>query len=104
MHLNRSLVDQILLPLDASTRSRVVVSLAEVFCDPDAQLTPKETRFYDEVVSSHSQHESTRVRAILSGRLAHVDTGPVRTVCSLAYDPSLVVAGPVLRHSHLLRD
>ena len=104
MHLNRSLVDQILSPLDASTRSRVVVSLAEVFCDPDAQLTPKETRFYDELVSSQSQHESTRVRAILSGRLAHVDTGPVRTVCSLAYDPSLAVAGPVLRHSPLLRD
>src|SRR4051812_18037063 len=104
MYLNQSLLDHILSPLDESTRSRVVVSLAEVFCDPDAQFTPKEIQLYDDVVWSQSKRESSQVRAILSGRLAHVETGPVRTVCSLAYDPNVEVAGPVLRHSPLLRD
>ena len=60
MHLNQSLLDHILSPLDESTRSRVVVSLAEVFCDPDAQFTPKEIQLYDDVVWSQSKRESSQ--------------------------------------------
>lgn len=104
MLFNKHSVSRILAPLDEKTRAQIVIGLAEVFSGPDGSLSPGEARVYDEVVWWQADIHGPEVREILARRLAHVENGPVRTVCSLAYDPCLEVAEPVLQHSPLLRD
>lgn len=50
------------------------------------------------------EHIETSARALLSNRLAPIDTAPRRTIRALAFDDLIEVAGPVLSQSMRLDD
>ena len=54
---------------------------------------------FGEVIGRLADEIEVAARAKLANRLAHTDNAPINVVKKLAFDDSIDVAGPVLRHS-----
>jgi uncharacterized protein (DUF2336 family) len=63
------------------------------------QYTDDEIWTFGEVIGRLAQEIEVGARAQLAKRLARVDNAPANTINKLAFDDSIDVAGPVLRHS-----
>jgi uncharacterized protein (DUF2336 family) len=61
--------------------------------------TDDEIWTFGEVIGQLAQEIEVGTRAQLAKRLARVDHAPINTINKLAFDDSIDVAGPVLRHS-----
>jgi uncharacterized protein (DUF2336 family) len=59
---------------------------------------------FGEVIGLLADGIEVAARAKLAKRLAHTDNAPINVVKKLAFDDSIDVAGPVLRHSERLDD
>lgn len=70
----------------------------------DAPVGSAEADLYDAALCELVREEPVPVRARVSERIAHVPAGPGRCALLFAHDPSVEVAGPVLRHSPLVPD
>jgi uncharacterized protein (DUF2336 family) len=63
------------------------------------QYTDDEIWTFGEIIGLLAQEIEVGARAQLAKRLARVDNAPINTINNLAFDDSIDVAGPVLRHS-----
>jgi uncharacterized protein (DUF2336 family) len=61
--------------------------------------TDDEIWTFGEIIGQLAQEIEVGTRAQLAKRLARVDHAPINTINKLAFDDSIDVAGPVLRHS-----
>ncbi len=66
------------------------------------RYTDSEIWMFGEIISRLEQDIEIAARAQLAKRLARVDNAPIRVINKLAFDDSIDVAGPVLRHSERL--
>ena len=94
-------LETLLAGIARETYARSALKLAAQF---EGGLTKTEALVYDEALLRLARAEKSEVRVHLSQCLAPIETGPVRTVADLAYDPDPEVAAPVLRRSVLLQD
>ena len=63
------------------------------------RYTETEIWMFGEIIARLEQDIEAAARAELSRRLAHTDNAPVNIIKKFAFDDSIDVAGPVLRHS-----
>ena len=66
------------------------------------RYTEDEIWIFGEVIGRLEHEIEVAARAQLAKRLARVDNAPVAVINKLAFDDSIEVAGPVLRHSERL--
>ncbi len=89
------------LVAEIATDHRVQAAL-RISAHFDLPLTDREVEVFDATIHEIVQTESAPVRARVAASLAHVPSGPVRTVLFLAQDDEESVAAPILRHSPLV--
>ena len=68
------------------------------------RYTEDQIWIFGEVIGLLADEIEVAARAKLAKRLAHTDNAPINVVKKLAFDDSIDVAGPVLRHSERLDD
>ncbi len=66
------------------------------------RYTDNEIWMFGEIIGRLEQDIETAARAQLARRLARADNAPVKIINKLAFDDSIDIAGPVLRHSERL--
>jgi uncharacterized protein (DUF2336 family) len=68
------------------------------------RYTEDQIWIFGEVIGLLADEIEVAARAKLANRLAHTDNAPINVVKKLAFDDSIDVAGPLLRHSERLDD
>jgi uncharacterized protein (DUF2336 family) len=102
-----SLLDELQTTLAHGTVARRVETLRRVtdlFINGAMEYSDAQIGVFDDVFQCLIQHIEVSARALLSSRLAPIDTAPPRTIRSLAFDDLIEVAGPVLSQSGRLDD
>src|SRR6185437_6124433 len=102
-----SLLDELQSTLEHGTVARRVVTLRRVtdlFINGAVDYSDEQIALFDDVFQCLIRHIEVSARALLSSRLAPIDTAPPQTVRSLAFDDVIEVAGPVLTQSVGLDD
>jgi len=102
-----SLLDELQTTLAHGTVARRVESLRKVtdlFVSGAVDFSDEQTRLFDDVFQCLIEHIEVSARALLSQRLAPIDTAPPQTIRTLAFDDLIEVAGPVLSQSARLDD
>ena len=102
-----NLLDELQATLAHGTVARRVETLRRVtdlFLSGAVGYSDEQIGLFDDVFQCLMEHIETSARALLSNRLAPIDTAPPRTIRTLAFDDSIEVAGPVLSQSMRLDD
>ena len=102
-----NLLDELQATLAHGTVARRVETLRRVtdlFLSGAVGSSDEQIGLFDDVFQCLMQHIETSARALLSNRLAPIDTAPPRTIRALAFDDLIEVAGPVLSQSMRLDD
>lgn len=102
-----SLLDELQSTLAHGTVARRVETLRRVtdlFINGAVDYSDEQIALFDDVFQCLIRHIEVSAKALLSSRLAPIDTAPPRTVRSLAFDDVIEVAGPVLTQSVRLDD
>jgi uncharacterized protein (DUF2336 family) len=102
-----NLLDELQATLAHGTVARRVETLRRVtdlFLSGAVGSSDEQIGLFDDVFQCLMEHIETSARALLSNRLAPIDTAPPRTIRALAFDDSIEVAGPVLSQSMRLDD
>ena len=102
-----NLLDELQATLAHGTVARRVETLRRVtdlFLSGAVGSSDEQVGLFDDVFQCLMEHIETSARALLSNRLAPIDTAPPRTIRALAFDDSIEVAGPVLSQSMRLDD
>ena len=102
-----SLLDELQSTLAHGTVARRVETLRRVtdlFINGAADYSDEQVGLFDDVFQCLIRHIEVSAKALLSNRLAPVDTAPPQTVRTLAFDDVIEVAGPVLTQSVRLDD
>src|ERR1700743_606653 len=104
---SESLLDELQEALAHGTVARRVEALRKVtdlFINGATDYSGDQVDLFDDVFQCLLVHIEVSARALLSSRLAPVDTAPSRTIRTLAFDDAIEVAGPVLSQSTRLDD
>jgi uncharacterized protein (DUF2336 family) len=102
-----SLLDELQSTLAHGTVARRVETLRRVtdlFVNGAVDYSDEQIALFDDVFQCLIRHIEVSARALLSNRLAPIDTAPPQTVRTLAFDDVIEVAGPVLTQSMRLDD
>jgi uncharacterized protein (DUF2336 family) len=102
-----NLLDELQSTLAHGTVARRVETLRRVtdlFLSGAVGYSDEQIGLFDDVFQCLMEHIETSAMALLSNRLAPIDTAPPRTIRALAFDDSIEVAGPVLSQSMRLDD
>jgi uncharacterized protein (DUF2336 family) len=102
-----SLLDELQDTLAHGTVARRVETLRRVtdlFLNGAVDYSDEQIELFDDVFQCLINHIETSAKALLSNRLAPIDTAPRQTIRALAFDDMIEVAGPVLSHSARLDD
>jgi uncharacterized protein (DUF2336 family) len=102
-----NLLDELQATLTHGTVARRVETLRRVtdlFVSGAADYSDVQTELFDDVFQCLILHIEVSARALLSNRLAAIDTAPPGTVRRLAFDDVIEVAGPMLSQSARLDD
>jgi uncharacterized protein (DUF2336 family) len=102
-----NLLDELQSTLAHGTVARRVETLRRVtdlFVNGAVDYSDEQIGLFDDVFQCLINHIETSARALLSNRLAPIDTAPPQTIRALAFDDLIEVAGPVLSHSARLDD
>ena len=102
-----NLLDELQATLAHGTVARRVETLRRVtdlFLSGAVGSSDEQIGLFDDVFQCLMEHIETSARALLSNRLAPIDTAPPRTIRALAFDDLIEVAGPVLSQSMRLDD
>ena len=102
-----NLLDELQSTLAHGTVARRVETLRRVtdlFLSGAVGYSDEQIGLFDDVFQCLMEHIETSARALLSNRLAPIDTAPPRTIRALAFDDLIEVAGPVLSQSMRLDD
>src|SRR5947199_6507766 len=101
------LLDELQTTLAHGTVARRVETLRRVidlFISGAVDYSHQQIELFDDVFQRLMKHIETSAKALLSNRLAPVDTAPPLTIRALAFDDVIEVAGPVLTQSSRLDD
>ena len=102
-----SLLDELQTTLAHGTVARRVETLRRVtdlFINGAVDYSDEQVGLFDDVFQCLIDHIETSAKALLSSRLAPVDTAPPQTIRALAFDDLIEVAAPVLSLSERLDD
>lgn len=102
-----SLLDELQSTLAHGTVARRVETLRRVtdlFIGGARDYSNEQVGLFDDVFQYLIDHIETSAKALLSNRLAPIDTAPPLTIRALAFDDVIEVAGPVLSQSTRLDD
>jgi uncharacterized protein (DUF2336 family) len=102
-----NLLDELQATLAHGTVARRVETLRRVtdlFLNGAVDYSDEQIGLFDDVFQCLTEHIETSAKALLSNRLAPIDTAPPRTIRALAFDDLIEVAGPVLSQSMRLDD
>ena len=101
------LLDELQTTLAHGTVARRVETLRRVtdlFINGAMDYSHEQIGLFDDVFQCLMHHIETSARALLSNRLAPINTAPPLTVRALAFDDVIEVAAPVLSQSERLDD
>ena len=107
MPLPTSLLDELQATLAHGTVARRVETLRRVtdlFINGAVDYSDEQVELFDDVFQCLMHHIETSAKALLSNRLAPIDTAPPQTIRALAFDDLIEVAAPVLSQSERLDD
>ena len=102
-----SLLDELQATLAHGTVARRVETLRRVtdlFINGAVDYSDQQIGLFDDVFQCLIDHIETSAKALLSNRLAPIDTAPPQTIRALAFDDLIEVAAPVLSLSERLDD
>ncbi|WP_454630232.1 DUF2336 domain-containing protein [Bradyrhizobium cenepequi] len=102
-----NLLDELQTTLAHGTVARRVETLRRVtdlFVNGAVDYSDQQIALFDDVFQCLLLHIETSAKALLSNRLAPIDTAPPLTVRTLAFDDMIEIAGPVLTRSNRLDD
>jgi uncharacterized protein (DUF2336 family) len=102
-----SLLDELQATLAHGTVARRVETLRRVtdlFINGAVDYSEQQVGLFDDVFQCLIDHIETSAKALLSNRLAPIDTAPPQTIRALAFDDLIEVAAPVLSLSERLDD
>lgn len=102
-----NLLDELQSTLAHGTVARRVETLRRVtdlFLNGAVDYSDDQVALFDDVFQCLIHHIEISAKALLSERLAPIDTAPPQTIRSLAFDDIIEVAGPVLTQSMRLDD
>ncbi len=102
-----NLLDELQATLTHGNVARRVETLRRVtdlFENGATDYSPEQIGLFDDVFQCLIRHIEMSAKALLSNRLAPIDTAPPRTVRTLAFDDAIEVAGPMLTQSARLDD
>jgi uncharacterized protein (DUF2336 family) len=102
-----NLLDELQATLAHGTVARRVETLRKVtdlFINGAADYSDQQVGLFDDVFQCLIVHIETSAKALLSNRLAPIDTAPPQTIRALAFDDLIEVAAPVLSLSERLDD
>src|SRR5262252_4738516 len=102
-----SLLDELQSTLAHGTVARRVETLRRVtdlFLNGAVDYSDDQVALFDDVFQCLIHHIEISAKALLSERLAPIDTAPPQTIRTLAFDDIIEVAGPVLSQSMRLDD
>lgn len=100
--ISENLLDELQATLAHGTVARRVETLRRVtdlFINGAVDFSDEQIGLFDDVFQCLIAHLEIAARALLSNRLAPIDTAPPRTIRTLAFDDAIEVAGPVLEQS-----
>jgi uncharacterized protein (DUF2336 family) len=97
-------LDTALSRATAAWRSNTLRRLADLFLVDTAAYTDDQVAVFDDVMCRLIDKADRRMLAELSNRLAQVRNAPVRVVATLARNPDITIAGPLLEKSTVLTD
>jgi len=103
----QGLLDELQTTLAHGTVARRVETLRRVtdlFLSGAADYSHEQIELFDDVFQCLIKHIETSAKALLSNRLAPLDTAPRLTIRALALDDVIEVAAPVLSQSERLDD
>jgi uncharacterized protein (DUF2336 family) len=101
------LLDELQNTLAHGTVAKRVEALRKVtdlFVNGAVDYSDEQVGLFDDVFQCLIEHLEVSARALLSSRLAPIDTAPPRTIRTLAFDDAIEIAGPVLSQSARLDD
>jgi uncharacterized protein (DUF2336 family) len=104
---SESLLDELQATLAHGTVARRVQTLRRVtdlFLNGAVDFSDEQIGLFDDVFQCLIEQIELSARALLSERLAPIDTAPPRTIRTLAFDDAIEIAGPVLSQSARLDD
>lgn len=102
-----NLLDELQTTLAHGTVARRVETLRRVtdlFINGAVDYSDEQIGLFDDVFQCLIHHIETSAKALLSNRLAPIDTAPPLTMRALAFDDLIEVAAPVLSQSERLDD
>src|SRR5215813_9321966 len=102
-----NLLDELQATLSHGTVAKRVEALRKVtdlFVNGAVDYSDEQVGLFDDVFQCLIVHLEVAARALLSSRLAPIDTAPPQTIRTLAFDDVIEVAGPVLSQSARLDD
>jgi uncharacterized protein (DUF2336 family) len=102
-----NLLDELQTTLAHGTVARRVETLRRVtdlFINGAVDYSDQQVDLFDDVFQCLIQHIETSAKALLSKRLAPIDSAPPQTIRALAFDDLIEVAAPVLSLSERLDD
>src|ERR1700754_2078628 len=102
-----NLLDELQSTLAHGTVARRVETLRRVtdlFINGAVDYSSEQIELFDDVFQCLIVHIETSAKALLSNRLAPIDTAPPQTIRALAFDDLIEVAAPVLSQSERLDD
>jgi uncharacterized protein (DUF2336 family) len=105
--ITEGLLDELQTTLAHGTVARRVETLRRVtdlFIDGAVDYSDEQVGMFDDVFQCLMEHIESSARALLSNRLAPIDTAPPQIIRTLAYDDLIEVAAPVLSRSERLDD
>jgi uncharacterized protein (DUF2336 family) len=106
-HSPTNLLDELQATLAHGTVARRVETLRRVtdlFVNGAADFSDEQIGLFDDVFQCLIDHIEVSAKALLSNRLAPIDSAPHQTIRTLAFDDVIEVAGPVLSRSERLDD
>jgi uncharacterized protein (DUF2336 family) len=104
---SENLLDELQTTLAHGTVARRVETLRRVtdlFISGAVDYSDDQVGLFDDVFQCLIVHIEVSAKALLSGRLAPIDTAPPLTIRALAFDDLIEVAAPVLSRSERLDD
>jgi uncharacterized protein (DUF2336 family) len=104
---SENLLDELQATLAHGTVARRVETLRRVtdlFINGAVDYSDDQIALFDDVFQCLLTHIEVSAKALLSNRLAPIDTAPPQTIRTLAFDDIIEVAGPVLSQSMRLDD
>lgn len=83
-------------------RGDLLRRIADLFVGESAHLADAHVAIFDEVMCALARDAEPSARSDVAERLAGLPIGPPRLLRDLAFDESIAVAGPLLRHCALI--